>query len=154
MKHNKREWVSRRCIIALVVLSMMLLTACAGDPAGDVSPTIVEEEESQQPVQVKKSGYEFTYSGTMADVITIKELEDSNNLEFTAKVGQQEFTIFIMHFNAEEGDLVEFIQISFQENHFGNQASLIYKYIQRLLYCQLYARLEPLQHLRHRMKQT
>ena len=109
MKHNKVNAVSRFRVITLAMLIMMLFCGCSEVPAVDVGSTTGEEQETQPPVQVTMPDYKFTYSGMMADAIAVNELEDSNNLEFTVKIGQEEFTIFILHFNAEEGDLVEFI---------------------------------------------
>lgn len=109
MKRNKKKMNGKFQIIMLMALIVMLLCACSKIPGDDVDPTVSTEQETQPPVQVAMPDYEFTYSGVMANVIAIKELEDSNNLEFTVKTSQEEFTIFIMHFNTEGGDLVEFL---------------------------------------------
>ena len=109
MKRNNANVIDRFRLIALFVLIMTLFCACSDAAAGDMEQTNGESQGTQPPVQVTMPDYEFTYSGTLADVIAINEREDANNLEFTVKIGEEEFTIFVMHFNAENGDLVEFL---------------------------------------------
>lgn len=109
MKRNNANIIDRFRFVVLLVLIMTLFCACSDASAGDIEKINGEELETQPPVQVTMPEYEFTYSGTLADVIAINELEDTNNLEFTVKIGEEEFTIFVMHFNAENGDLVEFL---------------------------------------------
>ena len=109
MKSKKANVLSRLSVIMIVVMFVMLLAACAGEPAAAVDPTAAVEEETVAPILVTMPDYEFTYSGDMADVISINERDGSNELEFVVKTSQAEYTIFVLRINAEEGDLVEFI---------------------------------------------
>lgn len=118
-KKNLAKQGLRWMLVLMSLLAAIMLTACASDaeptvPQSDAVPPysdeIVETEpETQPPVMISMPEYECTYSGEMADVIETKELSDSNALEFSVKLSTKTVPVFVLHFNTEVGDYVEFM---------------------------------------------
>ena len=68
-------------------------------------------EATIEPVFVQTARYELTYSGTLAEYITYKEIEDTDqtDLAFRVELGKRSEPIFTLVLNSEEGDIVSMI---------------------------------------------
>lgn len=102
--------------LVMVVLSVLLLAGCAGEPEPETTPTILPtfemvgtEPETQPPVRITMPDYELTYSGELKDVIVVEEVPDQNGLKFTVKLSMGETHIFTLLYNSQEGDYVTVI---------------------------------------------
>lgn len=108
----------RKSAALLMALLMLLgLTACAGqqEPENTEPPRIYDdtpmtEPEPLPPVRIEMPHFELEYAGELNDVIVVKEQEGQNALDFFVKLSAAEEKIFTMHYDSEEGDLVEVIR--------------------------------------------
>ena len=103
-----------------VILSAVLMAGC-GAQTQEVTvhddavlpytedSEIIEQQETLPPIQISMPEYEFSYSGELADLIVTEENPEDNGLAFRVKLSAGEATVFILHFNRTEGELVQML---------------------------------------------
>lgn len=95
-------------VIAMIVLLVLSVTACSAKQEEVYNYGSVEEVEPEPlpPIQIEMPDYELAYSGELEDQIIVEETEDQSGLAFSVKLSTGEVSIFTLHYNSEEGDLV------------------------------------------------
>lgn len=69
-------------------------------------PTTPEEPATEPPVKVVMPGYELTYSGPLANLISWQEQPESGGLQFSVKLSTGDGLLFTLLLNQAEGEIV------------------------------------------------
>lgn len=121
---TKRKSLLQLMLMLLVVLSM-LLTACSQAKENDTESSQAEPQvEEIPPVALTMPEYELSYSGELKDVIQVRdtETEVGPGLEFYVNLSGTDTTIFVLHYNSDQGELVSML-----ENDSGEQIPIAFE---------------------------
>ena len=105
------------CVGVALAAMMMLATGCSNAKSNEARPQpaigeswsgeqILNQTETEPPVQVVMPEYEMTYSGVMSDLMRWEELTQETGLQFYIKLSNGEVPLFQMCINQSEGNIV------------------------------------------------
>lgn len=122
---TKRKSLLQLMLMLLVVISMLLTAACSQVKESDTTPSQAEPQvEEIPPVALTMPEYELSYSGELKDVIQVRdtETEVGPGLEFYVNLSGTDTTIFVLHYNSDQGELVSML-----ENDSGEQIPIAFE---------------------------
>lgn len=103
------------CVLCALLVIALMATGCQKQPAEPTEPTGETQggpaapaplEPTVAPVQVDMPGYEFSYAGEMAELISLEELTEESGLRFHIQLSSGKIPLFTLLLNQVQGDVV------------------------------------------------
>lgn len=113
MKRLKKQVTAMLCVALSLSAAVFLTAGCQKTPENpETEPNTTLLEPTAPPVYVQLPEYEFSYSGELAEQITLEELTDQVGIRFHITLGQKKLPLFTLLLDQVQGDTVQMIENS------------------------------------------